>query len=224
MSDSNHQGGETLATLAINLLPIKRTWMAIRSSTDDAHLVQEAARGNQVAFRQLYERYYRPMASVIFRVGGTFVDVDDVLQDVFLRAWNGLPGFRQDAQFSTWLYRIAVNTALRHREKRKAERDRTQEDLEGDSHFLEVGESPTEATRQALLDPADVAINANEAVLLRAAVDRLGEKHRSVVTMYYYDGKSCDEIAELLGTSVGTIWSRLHYAMKKLKDTMETER
>ena len=120
MSDSNHQGGETLATLAINLLPIKRHWMAIRSSTDDAHLVQEAARGNQVAFRQLYERYYRPMASVIFRVGGTFVDVDDVLQDVFLRAWNGLPGFRQDAQFSTWLYRIAVNTALRHREKRKA--------------------------------------------------------------------------------------------------------
>lgn len=198
--------------------------MAIRSSTDDAHLVQEAARGNQVAFRQLYERYYRPMASVIFRVGGTFVDVDDVLQDVFLRAWNGLPGFRQDAQFSTWLYRIAVNTALRHREKRKAERDRMQEDLEGDSHFLEVGESPTEATRQALLDPADAAINASEAVLLRAAVDRLGEKHRSVVTMYYYDGKSCDEIAELLGTSVGTIWSRLHYAMKKLKDTMEAQR
>ena len=224
MSDSNHQGGETLATLAINLLPIKRHWMAIRSSTDDAHLVQEAARGNQVAFRQLYERYYRPMASVIFRVGGTFVDVDDVLQDVFLRAWNGLPGFRQDAQFSTWLYRIAVNTALRHREKRKAERDRTQEDLEGDSHFLEAGESPTEATRQALLDPADVAINADQALVLRAAVDRLGEKHRSVVTMYYYDGKSCDEIAELLGTSVGTIWSRLHYAMKKLKDTMETER
>ena len=198
--------------------------MAIRSSTDDAHLVQEAARGNQVAFRQLYERYYRPMASVIFRVGGTFVDVDDVLQDVFLRAWNGLPGFRQDAQFSTWLYRIAVNTALRHREKRKAERDRTQEDLEGDSHFLEAGESPTEATRQALLDPADVAISANQALVLRAAVDRLGEKHRSVVTMYYYDGMSCDVIAELLGTSVGTIWSRLHYAMKKLKDTMETER
>jgi RNA polymerase sigma-70 factor (ECF subfamily) len=224
MSDSNHQGGETLATLAINLLPIKRHWMAIRSSTDDAQLVKEAARGNQIAFRQLYERYYRPMASVIFRVCGTFVDVDDVLQDVFLRAWNGLPGFRQDAQFSTWLYRIAVNTALRHREKRKAERDRTQEDLEGDSHFLEAGESPTEATRQALLDPADVAINANQALVLRAAVDRLGEKHRSVVTMYYYDGKSCDEIAELLGTSVGTIWSRLHYAMKKLKDTMETER
>ena len=169
MSDSNHQGGETLATLAINLLPIKRHWMAIRSSTDDAHLVQEAARGNQIAFRQLYERYYRPMASVIFRVGGTFVDVDDDLQDVFLRAWNGLPGFRQDAQFSTWLYRIAVNTALRHREKRKAERDRTQEDLEGDSHFLEAGESPTEATRQALLDPADVAINANQALVLRAA-------------------------------------------------------
>mgnify|MGYP006155240487 CR=1 FL=1 len=151
--------------------------MAIRSSTDDAHLVQEAARGNQVAFRQLYERYYRPMASVIFRVGGTFVDVDDVLQDVFLRAWNGLPGFRQDAQFSTWLYRIAVNTALRHREKRKAERDRTQEDLEGNSHFLEAGESPTEATRQALLDPADVAINANQALVLRGAQQQVGRQH-----------------------------------------------
>ena len=198
--------------------------MAIRSSTDDAHLVKEAARGNQIAFRQLYERYYRPMASVVYRVGGSLVDVDDVLQDVFLRAWNGLPGFRQDAQFSTWLYRIAVNTALRHREKRKTERDRTQEDVEGDSHFLESGMSPTEATRDAQLDPADIAINATQAQLLRAAVDRLGEKHRSVVTMYYYDGKTCDEIAELLGTSVGTVWSRLHYAMKKLKDTMETER
>lgn len=198
--------------------------MAIRSSTDDAHLVKEAARGNQIAFRQLYERYYRPMASVVYRVGGSLVDVDDVLQDVFLRAWNGLPGFRQDAQFSTWLYRIAVNTALRHREKRKTERDRTQEDVEGDSHFLESGMSPTDATRDAQLDPADIAINATQAQLLRAAVDRLGEKHRSVVTMYYYDGKTCDEIAELLGTSVGTVWSRLHYAMKKLKDTMETER
>jgi RNA polymerase sigma-70 factor (ECF subfamily) len=198
--------------------------MAIRSSTDDAELVKEAARGNQIAFRQLYERYYRPMASVVYRVGGTLVDVDDVLQDVFLRAWNGLPAFRQDAQFSTWLYRIAVNTTLRHREKRKSERERTQEDMEGDSHFLEAGTSPTDATRDALLDPAEVTINASQAQILKDAVERLGEKHRSVVTMYYYDGKTCDEIAELLGTSVGTVWSRLHYAMKKLKDTMETER
>lgn len=191
--------------------------------TDDVSLVKKAAKGDQHAFRSLYERYQRPMSVVAFRVGGSFVDVDDVVQDVFVRAWKALPGFRQDAQFSTWLYRITVNTTLRHRERGKNERDRVSADYDGEGRDIEAGTSPTEATRQSLLDPADITIAALHSAKLLQYVELLGDKHRVVVSLHYYEGKSCDEIALILETSVGTVWSRLHYAIKKLRNLMELE-
>ncbi|MBC8142879.1 MAG: sigma-70 family RNA polymerase sigma factor, partial [Armatimonadetes bacterium] len=87
----------------------------------DAPLVRLAATGDRAAFRELFERYNRPIAGVVSRMVTSPDDVDDILSETFLRAWKGLPKFRGDAQFSTWLYRIAVNTAIKYRSRRRNE-------------------------------------------------------------------------------------------------------
>src|SRR5918997_6814291 len=87
----------------------------------DARLVQRASQGDVTAFGLLVERYQRPMTALVARMTPNADDVDDIVQELFVRAWKGLPRFRGDAQFSTWLYRIAVNTTIKHRSRRREE-------------------------------------------------------------------------------------------------------
>ena len=87
----------------------------------DAELARRAAEGDAGAFGTLVARYQRPMAAVVSRMTRRSDDVDDIVQELFLRAWRGLPRFRGESQFSTWLYRIAVNTAIKHKQRSKPE-------------------------------------------------------------------------------------------------------
>ena len=177
------------------------------SSTVETALVKQAASGDRHAFGQLVERYQRPMASVVSRLVPQPEDVNDILQDVFVRAWRGLPNFRGDAQFSTWLYRIAVNTALKHRAKYKVER----ESISTDDMLIEL---PQDNDND---NPAKQAEQKEQGKIVREAVNRLPEKQRVVVVLHYFEGYSCEEISQMVDCSVGTVWSRLHYACKKLK-------
>jgi RNA polymerase sigma-70 factor (ECF subfamily) len=141
-------------------------------------------------------------------------DVDDVVQELFVRAWKGLPRFRGDAQFSTWLYRIAVNTAIKHRGRRRDENavSLSAEELTGGLESL--ASDPTSAEGG---DPFLSAQRREQEALVRRAVMALPEKQRAVVVLHYFEGHSCEEIGEIVGCSVGTVWSRLHYACKRLK-------
>jgi RNA polymerase sigma-70 factor, ECF subfamily len=179
----------------------------------DAELARRAAEGDTGAFGLLVARYQRPMAALISRMTRRSDDVDDIVQELFLRAWRGLPRFRGESQFSTWLYRIAVNTAIKHKQKSKSE-------------LLQA--LPTEETGGGLeqlkasdeTDPVAQAQRGERERLLREAVMRLPEKQRVVVQLHYFDGKSCEEISQIIGCSVGTVWSRLHYACKRLRSVL----
>lgn len=186
-----------------------------RDSGGDSALARKAAEGDVYAFRTLVERYQRPMAALVSRMvhGGTSSDVDDIVQELFLRAWKGLPRFRGDAQFSTWLYRIAVNTTIKHRSRSRAESSQVvaAEDTYGGLDQLAAGEST---------DPEALLQRQDRETRLRAAVAQLPEKHRTVIVLHYFEGRSCEEIAEIVGCSVGTVWSRLHYGCKRLRTVL----
>lgn len=181
----------------------------------DAALVRRCQHGDTDAFGRLVARHDKRVYALVARVLGpaaTADDVDDAAQDVFVQAWRALPRFRGDAQFSTWLYRIATNMAIKqwHRAKRGAPAV-SQEDL-------------PPAVRAALADPArgpeDEAASRAQGRALREAVDRLPEKQRTVLLLHYFDDMPCEEVAALLGCSVGTVWSRLHYGCRKLRQTL----
>ena len=190
---------------------------------DDAPLVRRASEGDRAAFRELFERYQRPMASVIGRMIASPDDVDDVLSETFLRAWKGLPRFRGDAQFSTWLYRIAVNTALKHRSRHKNDAAQTVSlaaDEESGLGGLDALPADTDADPLAGGDPFNAVQKQEQEQYLRSAVQELPEKQRSVVLLHYFEGRSCEEISDIVGCSLGTVWSRLHYACKKLRGVL----
>jgi len=162
------------------------------------------------------------MAAVVGRMMSNPDDVDDVVQELFIRAWKGLPRFRGDAQFSTWLYRIAVNTAIKRRAvvKRKAGETISVDALAGglDSVSSEMTASDEDNNRGG--DPHVAAERKEQEAVVRQAVLALPEKQRVVVVLHYFEGRTCEEISEIVGCSVGTVWSRLHYACKRLKGTL----
>lgn len=181
---------------------------------EDAALVRQARRGDADAFGRLVARHEGRVYALVARVLGaaaTKDDVDDTAQDVFVQAWRALPRFREEARFSTWLHRIATNMAIKqwHRVKRRLVTV-AEEDLPPTvrAALTALGPGPEETAAQRARDRD-----------LRAAIDRLPEKQRTVVLLHYFEDYGCEEIAALLGCSVGTVWSRLHYGCRKLRET-----
>lgn len=182
---------------------------------EDASLVRRCRRGDVEAFGALVTRHESRVRALVARIlgaGATPDDVDDATQDVFVQAWRALPRFRGDARFSTWLYRVATNLAIKqwHRTRRR-QSEVAEEDL-------------PEAVRAALADPsagpsAEAERRAQDRAL-RQAIDGLPEKQRTVVLLHYFEDYSCEEMAQMIGCSVGTVWSRLHYGCRKLRDKL----
>jgi RNA polymerase sigma-70 factor (ECF subfamily) len=178
----------------------------------DAALVRRCQRGDVDAFGTLVTRHEARVAALVARVLGptaTPDDVSDTAQDVFIQAWRALPRFRGDARFSTWLYRIATNMAIKewHRNKRKRQ---------------VVDDEPLpEGARTEAVTPAQEAERRARDRALQAAVDALPEKQRTVVLLHYFEDYTCEEVAQMVGCSVGTVWSRLHYACRKLRGTLD---
>ena len=181
---------------------------------EDAPLVRLARSGDTDAFGRLVARHETRVYALIARVlgaNGTADDVDDTAQDVFVQAWRALPRFREEARFSTWLHRIATNMAIKqwHRVKRRVPTVAAEE-LPNTIRAALASDGP---------GPEEIAAQNARDRDLRDAIEQLPEKQRTVILLHYFEDYGCDEIAALLGCSVGTVWSRLHYGCRKLRDT-----
>ena len=179
--------------------------------------------GQTAQVQALFVRHSPVLRGFVVSLVPDFGVVDDILQEVFVRAWKGLPRFRGDAQFSTWLYRIAVNTAIKHRSRSNLEREHralSTDDLEGGA---DLWATPADAPADAGGDPWVQTERKDRDERVRRAVQNLSEKHRAVVAMHYFEGFSCEEIGRVLDCSVGTVWSRLHYACKRLKELLPSD-
>jgi RNA polymerase sigma-70 factor, ECF subfamily len=181
----------------------------------DADLVAKAQSGDVGAFGELVRRYSRTVYGVVSRMAGNPDDVDDIAQEAFVRAYRSIGSFRGDAEFSTWVYRIAVNTTIKLMKKIKARQACSIDDPAGGlGEMLVAAESDR---------PEKIAERKARNEALRRAVSDLPEKHRTVVVLHYFENLACEEIAQVLECSVGTVWSRLHYACKKLQGVLSCE-
>lgn len=157
------------------------------------------------AFDNLMRAYGEPVYWQIRKLVVRHEDADDILQNVFLKAWNNLKHFRGEAKLSTWLFKIAINESINFINKEKTRNQISSE--EGDDSFLLNNIQ------------ADEYFDGDElqAELLKA-VAKLPEKQRLVFNMRYFDEMKYEDISEILGTSVGALKASYHHAVKKIED------
>ena len=174
-------------------------------SLTEPELLEAVRAGRREAFDLIVERHRRSVYQICYRFMGTHEDASDLSQDVFLRAYRGLARFKGDSALGTWLYRIAVNTCL----NRVAVKAPPSEPLDAREHVDTRSESPSE---RVLRD--------ERAVRDRAAVARLPRKQRAALVLRTYQELSHQEIARVLGTSVGAAKANVFHALQNLKKLM----
>jgi RNA polymerase sigma-70 factor (ECF subfamily) len=167
---------------------------------DDREAIEACRQGEREAFDRLVERYQRDVYRLCYRYVNNHQDANDMAQEAFLKAYRALSKFRGDSAFSTWLYRIAVNTCLNFRAARRA----PQEEL---SEHLADGAAGVADRLQADERSARV----------REAVARLPEKQRATLILKIYHDLTHEEVARVLGASVGTVKANLFHALGNLR-------
>jgi RNA polymerase sigma-70 factor (ECF subfamily) len=173
---------------------------------DDREAVLACQGGDREAFDRLVERYQRDIYRLCYRYVNDPQDANDMAQEVFLKAYRAIDRFRGDSSFSTWLYRIAVNTCLNFRSSRRPE-----------------GEQLPESIPDAHAGVLDAMVEDERARRVRQAVSRLPEKQRATVILKVYHDLTHEEVAGILGSTVGTVKANLFHALGKLRKLMAEE-
>jgi len=175
---------------------------------DDVQLVSASKNGDQDTFSLLVQRYQRRVFNLVFRMLQNYEEASEVTQEAFFAAWQGLPSFRGEARFSTWLYRIAYNCALKQLDTRK--RDQAlQVALQAEQTF--EGEDP----KNALLDMLD------NQEMVQEQLSQLPPKYRIVLILRHLQEMTYEEMAEVLTMPVGTIKTHLFRARNLLKERLK---
>jgi RNA polymerase sigma-70 factor (ECF subfamily) len=191
--------------------PVQRA--AANVSGDDLQLIAECLGGNTAAFGELVRRYQDRVYATVYRMVGNTEDAQDAVQEAFLHAYQSLESFKGGSQFFTWLYRIAVNTAISQRRKRRVL-------LRIDPGKEGAGENePLDASEQSR--PSHSLEQEEQARQVRQALDRLSPEHRAVLVLKEMEGHRYESMARILGVPVGTVRSRLHRARLELRQVLE---
>ncbi len=163
-------------------------------------LIDACRRGDRQAFEELVERTHRQVYTLAYRLVGDRQEAEDVAQEAYLRAYRSLRGFRGDARFETWMYRIVSNVAMTHLRRRK--------------RFGELVADETGGPEPEVR-PTDDLVERDE---LKRALEALPIGQRTVVILKDVYGLTCQEIGDQIGVSEGAVKVRLHRARKRLKD------
>lgn len=183
-------------------------------SDSDAMLVERAIAGDPHAFELLVIKYQRRIERLIGRMVRDVDLVEDIAQETFIRAYRALAQFRGDAQFYTWLYRIAVNTAKKSLLELKRNPVVSEAAMQSSDEDDETYRPENELTS---LETPETALAAKEiGAAVNAAMDALPEELRQAVTLREIEGLSYEEIAELMNCPIGTVRSRIFRAREAI--------
>ena len=176
----------------------------VKADAPDFNLTQLAASGNIAAFELLYERYHRRTYSLCLRMTNNQTEAEDLTQEVFIQLFRKAGSFRGDSAFSTWLHRLTVNQVLMHFRRRSVKNEKTSQDGEMPEQIVPGTENQT---RMPVLDRIAIA----------RAVAELPPGYKNVFMLHDVEGYEHEEVARILGISVGTSKSQLHKARLKLR-------
>ena len=182
--------------------------MKIRESqthSDERDTIIAAQQGDRAAFKSLYDRYRDRIYNLVFYSIGDEAGAEDVLQVVFVKVFRGLPQFRFEAGFATWIYRITINECLNQQRGRGVQHIPLEALLGSDE----------EMNRAATADLLHADRERSE--IIYRAIMELSPKLRTVVALKYLEGLTYDEIASVLECSPGTVASRLNRALRELE-------
>ena len=177
------------------------------ASADDRALVAAFLAGRREAFDVIVERHRRVVYQLCYRFVGNHEDAADLAQDVFVRAFKGLGSFKGNSSFTTWMYRIGVNTCLNRVAVKRP-----------------VTESIDAAPRidDRAVDPLLAVMRDERAAVVRRAIEKLPPKQRATLVLRVYQELSHEEIARVLGSSVGAVKANFFHALGNLKRLLQS--
>ncbi len=174
----------------------------------DFDLTQAAANGNMTAFEEVYNRHHRRVYSICLRMLQNATEAEDLTQDVFIQLHRKIGSFRGDSAFTTWLHRMTVNQVLMHFRKRNVKFEKTTEEGETPIQIVGGTENPM---KMPVVDK----------IAIEHAIEQLPNGYRNVFVLHDVEGYEHEEVARILGCSVGTSKSQLHKARLKLRKLLQ---
>jgi RNA polymerase sigma-70 factor, ECF subfamily len=177
----------------------------------ESDLVSRAAGGDPTAFQALVERHRSMVYRVAYQFAGNHHDAEDIAQEVFLKVYRSLDRFRQDAQLTSWLYRIVMNACIDHRRRHVPA---------AAAAFGEDAERRLLNTPEERPGPEDRAYAGELGEVLEGEIARLPHGQRMVFIMRHHQGLKLSEIAEALGLAEGTVKRQLHAAVHRLRGAL----
>ncbi len=174
----------------------------------DFELTQAAAGGDMVAFEEIYQRHHRRVYAICLRMLQNAYEAEDLTQDVFIQLYRKVGSFRGDSAFTTWLHRMTVNQVLMHFRKRNVKYEKVTDE----------GETPDQIVT-GTADPDRMRIV--DKIALENAIEQLPDGYKNVFVLHDVEGFEHEEVARILGCSVGTSKSQLHKARLKLRKLLK---
>ena len=171
---------------------------------NDSYYVAQVLKGNVASFAFLVDKHKDSIFNLAYRITGNREDAEEIAQDAFLKAFQKLDTFRKQSKFSTWLYRIAFNLAISKTRKKKTETTELNEKYF--DHYI------LEDVRFEIMETDEEDVTR----LLHQAMDELDTQELALTTLFYYEGKSIDDISEITGLTPGNVKVRIHRTRKKL--------
>ena len=186
---------------------------------DDRELATLAAEGRERAFRELLERYERPVFSLIYRMVRDRTLAEDLAQEAFIRAFNAIATYNTSYKFSNWIFKIANNHTIDHLRKRKLDTV----SIHGSPHAT----TPEEMSQTRLVvesedeSPQELLEHRELGGQIEAAIGELRAEYKTVILLRHVEGYAYDEIAEIMDLPLGTVKTYLHRARNELKKKLE---
>jgi RNA polymerase sigma-70 factor (ECF subfamily) len=179
---------------------------------DESALVKRAKQGELGAYDELVRLYQERIYATIYHMTSNHEDANDLAQEAFIKAYQALKSFKGGSSFYTWVYRIAVNKTINFLKQRKNRGQMSLDDLDFNAeHDPDLVALVSEKTPRREVNLAELQEKLN------AAMQKLSEPHRLVVTLHDVQGLSHEEIAEIMECNIGTVRSRLFYARQQLQ-------
>ncbi|HOD15509.1 MAG TPA: sigma-70 family RNA polymerase sigma factor [Spirochaetota bacterium] len=186
------------------------------SQPDDEALIKEFLANNARAFDRLVVKHQSMVLNLCFRIIGDYDEANDCAQETFIKVYNNLKKFRFQSSFSTWLYRIAINTCRNrlassdNRRKKKTVRIDNPSDVDGET--LDINDCS--------FNPVAVFEKNEDSLLIHKAISSLPDELRVLVVLRDLEGKSYEEISDMTGVNLGTVKSRLARARHILRESL----